>query len=115
MKNIYQRIKEAWSLETCYPSLRDKWDEDSPETGQCVVTALLIQDLFGGFIIYNERYNHYWNKLPDNTELDLTRGQFGDITILKIDGSRDREVFLSNEDTKKRYNLLVENFNKINF
>jgi hypothetical protein len=109
MNDVLDKIKLSWSLETCYPSLRDKWSPKLPEVGQCVVSALLLQELFGGFIVFNQDYNHYWNILPDR-EVDLTRKQFGDIRCMTIDGYKEREVFLSNENTRLRYSILKNNF-----
>ena len=47
------------------------------------MTALVVQDLLGGALILAEVHvdgvrdgNHYWNRLPDGTEVDLTADQF---------------------------------------
>ena len=47
------------------------------------MTALVVQDLLGGDLIHGEVHidgakvwNHYWNRLPDGTEVDLTADQF---------------------------------------
>jgi len=47
------------------------------------MTALVVQDLLGGDLILAEVHvdgikdgNHYWNRLPDGTEVDLTGDQF---------------------------------------
>ncbi len=58
--------------------------------GQCVPTALVVQDLFGGIVLrtnvvkdqlYYRKYGgktfaHYFNRLTDGKEVDLTRDQF---------------------------------------
>src|SRR5215210_6974597 len=45
--------------------------------------ALVVQDILGGDLILAEVHingvkdgNHYWNRLPGGTEVDLTRDQF---------------------------------------
>jgi len=47
------------------------------------MTALVVQDILGGDLILAEVHisgvkdgNHYWNRLPGGTEVDLTRDQF---------------------------------------
>lgn len=48
------------------------------------MTALVLQDLLGGELLVAEVLHadgsrqgvHYWNRLPDDAEIDLTREQF---------------------------------------
>jgi hypothetical protein len=55
------------------------------------VTALVVQDLFGGELLLAEVRNadgsrqgmHYWNRLADGVELDLTREQFTPCEIVQ--------------------------------
>jgi hypothetical protein len=62
-----------------------------PSRGQCGSTALVIHDLLGGELLIAEVLRsdgsrqgvHYWNLLPDGTELDLTREQFADDEVLQ--------------------------------
>ncbi len=77
-------IKASWSAETsgCRPSsiYRDYMDMN-PSLGQCVPTALVIQDYRGGaliisrFHLFYDEY-HLFNRLDDGTFSDLTRLQF---------------------------------------
>lgn len=115
---IKEALIKAWSRETCYPSLQDKWTPENPSLGQCAVTALVIQDLFGGEIVYCKHLHHYWNKLPDGTELDLTREQFGEDANPCPDGIAQREYLLESErakeaQTPQRYQLLKHKLNEI--
>ena len=52
--------------------LPSRWSADNSAAGQCTVTALLIQELLGGRIVYGELngVEHYWNYLPSEEELD---------------------------------------------
>ena len=98
------KFKTAWSKDTCYPPLKEKWSEDCPELGQCAVTALVIQDNFGGELAFNKELNHYWNVLPNGKEIDLTRAQFPDVKEVTITKIAKREDF--GEDVIRRYKLL---------
>ena len=39
------QIQASWCKETCYPDDREEWSIQNPALGQCVVTALLVQEL----------------------------------------------------------------------
>ncbi|MEU3528133.1 hypothetical protein AB0E62_30420 [Streptomyces sp. NPDC038707] len=76
-------IEAAWDRDTCDPAGRDEWRPENPSWSQCGVTALVVQDLLGGDLIHGEVHmngakvwNHYWNRLSDGTEVDLTADQF---------------------------------------
>ncbi len=83
-------VRAAWALDTCDPVDADDWSAANPSRGQCGSTALTIHDVLGGELLIAEVLRtegsrqgvHYWNLLPDGTELDLTREQFaGDEVI----------------------------------
>jgi len=109
-KILVEAIKQAWDDKTCYPVVRAFWTPDKPELGQCAVTALVVQDKLGGEILYNSKFDHYWNVLPNGSKLDLTRKQFD----TKVAGPAipvKREEILETEGAKKfktghRYKLL---------
>jgi hypothetical protein len=76
-------VRTAWGSDTCYPNASEEWRPDNPARAQCGMTALVVQDLLGGDLILGEVHvdgakvgNHYWNRLPDGTEIDLTADQF---------------------------------------
>ncbi len=76
-------LRAAWGPDTCDPHDLETWSPDNPSRGQCGVTALVIQDLLGGDLVLGEVYvgetkvgHHYWNRLPDGSEVDLTADQF---------------------------------------
>ncbi len=77
-KSLKESFRKAWSKETCYPRQIDEWTNSNPALGQCAVTALVINDLYGGNILFSEDYNHFWNILPSGQEIDLTKEQFGE-------------------------------------
>jgi 8-oxo-dGTP pyrophosphatase MutT (NUDIX family) len=76
-------IRDAWGPDTCDPVDLADWRPENPARGQCGVTALVVHDLLGGDLILGEVHEngersgyHYWNRLPDGAEVDLTRDQF---------------------------------------
>jgi hypothetical protein len=76
-------VRAAWGPDTRDPDGQEEWRPDNPARDQCGVTALVVQDLLGGELMLGEVHvgpamvgNHYWNRLPDGTEVDLTADQF---------------------------------------
>lgn len=104
-----QSIRDSWSKETTAYS---GWSSELPEAGQCAVTALLVQDIFGGVLmraVVNGE-SHYWNKLDDGTEIDLTRAQFQEPLVFEDVIERDRGYLIGNRATLMRYGTLTHNF-----
>ena len=113
------RLRLAWCPETAHPSWAPDWTPDNPSLGQCAVTALLVQSEYGGDIIRAEMegfgpdsWSHYWNRLPNGDECDLTWEQFlgGQVRPTEsgvvsrnrmLDGRRSEEA-----GTRRRYELL---------
>jgi hypothetical protein len=89
--NLEAAVRAAWALDTCDPVDTDGWSAANPSRGQCGSTALIIHDLLGGELLIAEVTRsdgsrqgvHYWNLLPDGTELDLTRDQFVDDEVIQ--------------------------------
>ena len=85
---IESAIRGAWSADTRDPS--DDWSPANPASGQCGVTALVLNDIFGGHLLVAEvQYvdgthhgNHYWNRFG-GIEVDLTREQFDDSVVIR--------------------------------
>jgi hypothetical protein len=106
-------FENAWCKETAHPTYQDRWSEDNPCVGQCLVTALVIQDKYGGDIYSCKvgRHSHFVNVIDDRI-IDKTAEQFGDTDKVKyISGSfkkRARESLLKNQDVKQRYELLQQ-------
>jgi hypothetical protein len=105
---LRQALASAWCAETA----KGDWTPECPSLNQCAVTALVVQDYFGGVLLRCPMTNgdsHYWN-LCDNGQLeDLTARQFKTITAKPLYTRtiiRSREYVLSFPDTLKRYTLL---------
>lgn len=99
-------VREAWSRATSAEP--DGWSPANPAWGQCAVTALLVQDLFGGRLLRCEVGNssHYFNELPNGNRLDLTRSQFPEAASMTKPEPRTRKYVLSFPATRRRYGLL---------
>jgi uncharacterized protein YodC (DUF2158 family) len=80
---VERAIRASWGSDTCAPEDVPDWCPDNPARGQCGTTALVLNDLFGGVLMRGEVHRdgewvdcHWWNRLGDGLELDLTREQF---------------------------------------
>ena len=111
IEQLKQFLFCKWNGETCSPGLKDSWNEENPSLGQCAITALIVNDFFGGKIMrcMASSGSHYYN-LIDGKIVDLTVEQFlGEIPEYELGEERSREYLLSNEDTRNRYLLLLNN------
>lgn len=122
---LLNALHAAWTADTSYAKTGE-WSIDNPARGQCVTSALVVQDYFGGDIV---RYavtgdgideTHYLNLLDDGTLLDTTGSQYKDSVSMRlkpIDLAKNnfisvRQRCLADKETKYRYELLkkrVEN------
>ncbi|MFD6162371.1 hypothetical protein ACFWF7_39380 [Nocardia sp. NPDC060256] len=82
---IDNALRASWAADTCSPDdlVRSGWQPDNPAWGHCDITALIVNDIFGGDLLVGEVRSageqhgfHWWNRLPTGIELDLTRSQF---------------------------------------
>jgi len=78
LSDLMVGLQRAWCAETAAPGT-DGAGPGRP-IGQCAVSALLMQDLFGGELLRAviDGQSHYWNRIPGGGELDVTRGQYPD-------------------------------------
>lgn len=103
---LKKALQKAWDRETCYPKLRGKWDTALPETGQCAVTALVVQENLGGKIAFNKNRDHFWNILPEGKHIDLTRRQFKDKAKMEVDSYVPRNELLHSKSAEQQKTLL---------
>ncbi|MDO8521130.1 MAG: hypothetical protein Q7S52_03370 [bacterium] len=70
---------------TVFPDDPINWTPENPLYAHCAVVSLVAQDLFGGELLraslepfpeFAHMGSHYWNRLPDGTEVDFTEPQF---------------------------------------
>lgn len=96
----------------------EHWTENNPTLGHCAAVALLAQDIYGGELLraslegteFAYGRSHYWNLLPDGSEIDFTEPQFEGRKPDLTGEVRNREYLLSSEQTKLRYELLKKAF-----
>lgn len=114
LDDLYNVLRKCWSKETAYKSYQTDWVLDDPSYGQCAITAMLVHDMFGGTIHrikVDGGGTHYFNKI-NGEYVDLTREQFDlyDIPLsYEPNEQMNRQFCGKNEDTKKRFNLLISN------
>lgn len=84
-------IEGAWCRETASPGCQAGWRDLNPSLGQCAVTALCLEkNLREDYDIKVEILrtdvpgygSHYWIRMPDGTEVDMTRDQFPAGTVI---------------------------------
>jgi hypothetical protein len=113
---VEQAIRASWSPESCDPVDLADWSPENPARGQCGVTALVLQDLLGGELLIGEVRHadgsrqgvHYWNRLEDGDELDLTREQFADGEVVQPPRPVARPADLSGARTFAQYRALAD-------
>ena len=106
IKTIQKALLECYTKELCVPNVSDDCTESNKCFGMSGITALIVQDYFGGKIgkIHVNGVSHYFNILDDQV-VDLTDGQFNreidyaDYEII------NRDLILT-KDTKQRYESL---------
>lgn len=108
---LYSVFNDAWSKETSYPPDSTKWSKNTPSIGQCAVTALIVNDLLGGKILFNRKFNHYWNELPNHEIIDLTIEQFGEETNM-LEAEQIQRIELLNSRGSKTAKTL-ERYKKL--
>jgi hypothetical protein len=118
-------IRNAWNEETT--SIPDEWNADTnPARGQCVPSALVVQDHMGGQImrvmtyVDGHRETHYRNILPDGSVMDVSGDQYPKTQVFSVApvvGSAEyttlRDYMLSYPATRHRYELLAAAVNDL--
>ncbi len=79
-------LEQNWDDKTSFDKISDFWGEPK-SVGQCYVTARVLNFRYGWALLRYKRegWNHYWNRLPDGTEVDLTSDQCGGDGIYPVD------------------------------
>jgi hypothetical protein len=100
LKNVLMKV---WSIESS-----SKWTPENPAKGQCGVTALVVNDIFGGEIMKTLTPEgwHFYNKI-NGQRYDLTESQFSEV-IEYMDIPSNREEAFS-DTNERQYNYLKQN------
>jgi hypothetical protein len=103
LDDIGRVISGCWDRKTSYDPVG--WSNRNRAWGQCAVTALIVQDLFGGEVLrgFVNGIEHYWNRLPKKGEVDLTRTQFDDVREIASVTPVSRDFILASPSTAVRY------------
>ncbi|HGO9412444.1 TPA: hypothetical protein ACLBZX_000755 [Bacillus cereus] len=105
-KRIYEALIKSWSIETS-----SKWTIENPAKGQCGVTALVVQDIYGGEIKKTKVREvwHFYNFI-DGQRFDFTKNQFnGKLNYMDVESNR-KEAFA--DTNEKQYSILKEKVTK---
>lgn len=93
-------VTASWSAETCHATSAyvAGGRPGDRSRGQCGTTALVLQDFLGGQVLVAQVYIdgradgvHYWNRLPDGRQVDLTQTQFLPHEVLGVATEVTRE------------------------
>jgi hypothetical protein len=70
--HVAHALRLSWS-----PATARQWTAENPAAGQCNVTALLVQELFGGELLMTPlpEGEHFYNRIGAR-RYDFTEGQF---------------------------------------
>lgn len=106
IENIRKILLKCYSKDLCYSKMQSEWDDNNKCFGMCAITALIINDYFGGNIckIYVDGISHYFN-LVEEKIIDLTSSQFNHEINYSDYQIIDRNKILT-DDTRNRYNIL---------
>jgi hypothetical protein len=104
--DLRRALAESWSRATSHDPAH--WSGENAAWGQCAVSALVVQDLLGGYLLSGKinGIDHYWNRLSDEREFDVTHEQFEKIESFEGPILTDRAYVLSFPETRKRYRRL---------
>ncbi len=93
-----QTLEDAWS-----PASSSKYSIENPARGQCSVTVLVVQDIFGGEILKTETDAgmHFYNRI-DGERCDLTLSQFEQPIPFDDLLSSRQEAFADTSDAQYR-------------
>lgn len=110
----FELFKACWGADTCNPDHVSGWKASNPAFGQADVTVLVIRDLLGGDVMETKvnGFPHYYNRLLDGSDLDLTESQFGAWASIPRGQKMDADDLIVGReatrlDTNERYTLLA--------
>lgn len=114
LEALRELLPRAWGLGSAFD--KRAWDEANPAAGQCVPTALVVRQLFGGYVLYTDvedrgqTVRHYWNELESGREVDLTKVQFSGEAEF---GETSRRYLPFGADSRRRAAALLARYNEL--
>lgn len=114
LDDLFEKLLLCYGEDTTYPGSKTDYEYDNdPTYGQCAITAMIVNDLFGGTIHkikVDSGGTHYFNKIEGHY-IDLTNDQF-DLYNIPIfyepNEEIKRERLGTSSNTQKRYEILKE-------
>jgi hypothetical protein len=102
---LFRLLKTVWAKDTAGGTT--DWSPDNPAKNHCSVTALIVQDYFGGEILNTKTAGgtHFYNAI-DGKRWDLTVSQFAE-PICFEDNPSTREAAMADASNEK-YRKLAE-------
>jgi hypothetical protein len=104
---VKQVLVQCWSKQSS-----SSWIENNPARGQCSVTAIVIQERFGGEILKTnvDGQWHFYNVI-DGIKYDLTIDQFEEPpNYIDIPSTLEEGLSDTNQD---KYNYLLDKFQQV--
>jgi len=101
-------MARAASPETAYDPIGYEHGRTvSPLIEHCGCVAYAVRELFGGHILTGKVHGetHFWNQLPDGTEVDLSSDQYGGDGVTPV--GRGRKI-PDRKTTNPRFSLFLE-------
>lgn len=108
-ETIETMLRRVWCRETASPGCQEAWTPENPAFGQCAVTTASLYHSLGGPRIEGLRImraevegfgSHYWLRLPDGVDVDITACQFPDGTVIPEGEERTIEYVLDSDRAK---------------
>jgi hypothetical protein len=102
--DLYRAISRVWSGDTSSPT--DAWSSSNPAQNHCSITALVVQDHFGGEILSTKTQGgtHFYN-LIDAKKWDLTVSQFAE--PIPYDDTPSSRIAALADTSAQKYALLT--------
>lgn len=106
--SLRRDLECVWGADTAVDP--DAWTPERPSTGHCAVTAMLVAEYTDATtilrVVMPDGQSHYYNAMPDGTEVDLTRDQFDAFTPVTEPEVRTFLYLTSSEKTVERWECL---------
>lgn len=103
---MHRALLRSWSLESS-----SRWTKENPAKGQCGVTALVVNDIFGGEILKTKanEFWHYYNQI-DGVAIDFTQSQFE--SNISYDNTASNRIEAFSDTNMSQYTYLYEAIKK---
>lgn len=103
--DLYRAVARVWSADTSSPT--GAWSSSNPAQNHCSITALVVQDYFGGEILSTKTSGgtHFYN-LIDGVKWDLTVGQF--LEPIPYDDTLASRAQALADTSEEKYKLIKE-------